>query len=46
MNLCVSTDLFSRDFDLGGQGGGGKPNTLKVDILDTAGDAQFPAMRR
>ena len=32
-------DLFSRDFELGG-------NTLKVDILDTAGDAQFPAMRR
>ncbi len=32
-------DLFSRDFDLAGA-------TLKVDILDTAGDAQFPAMRR
>jgi len=32
-------DLFSRDFDLAGA-------QLKVDILDTAGDAQFPAMRR
>ena len=40
-------DLFSRDFELGEQpGGSGKPNMLKVDILDTAGDAQFPAMRR
>ena len=40
-------DLFSRDFELGEQAGGnGKPNLLKVDILDTAGDAQFPAMRR
>ena len=40
-------DLFSRDFELGEQpGGNGKPNMLKVDILDTAGDAQFPAMRR
>ena len=40
-------DLFSRDFELGDKAGGnGKPNTLKVDILDTAGDAQFPAMRR
>jgi len=39
--------LFSRDFELGEQAGGnGKPNMLKVDILDTAGDAQFPAMRR
>ena len=41
------TDLISRDFELGEQvGGNGKPNVLKVDILDTAGDAQFPAMRR
>ena len=40
-------DLISRDFELGEQvGGNGKPNVLKVDILDTAGDAQFPAMRR
>eukprot|EP00095_Tigriopus_kingsejongensis_P000278 maker-scaffold329_size204955-snap-gene-1.28 protein:Tk00278 transcript:maker-scaffold329_size204955-snap-gene-1.28-mRNA-1 annotation:"gtp-binding protein di-ras2" len=32
-------DLFSRDYELEG-------TSLKVDILDTAGDAQFPAMRR
>ena len=32
-------DLFSQDFEVGG-------TCLKVDILDTAGDAQFPAMRR
>ena len=32
-------DLHSRDFELGG-------NTLKVDILDTSGEDQFPAMRR
>ena len=32
-------DLFSRDFELAG-------TQLNVDILDTAGDAQFPAMRR
>ncbi|XP_046993598.1 GTP-binding protein Di-Ras1 [Schistocerca americana] len=32
-------DLFSREYDLG-------PVSLKVDILDTAGDMQFPAMRR
>ncbi len=32
-------DLYSRDFELSG-------NALNVDILDTAGDAQFPAMRR
>ena len=32
-------DLYSRDFQIG-------ETSLKVDILDTAGDAQFPAMRR
>uniref|UniRef100_A0A336LLT0 CSON010367 protein n=1 Tax=Culicoides sonorensis TaxID=179676 RepID=A0A336LLT0_CULSO len=32
-------DLYNREYDLG-------PVTLKVDILDTAGDIQFPAMRR
>ena len=32
-------DLYSRDFEIGN-------TSLKVDILDTAGDAQFPAMRR
>lgn len=32
-------DLFSRDYEIDG-------TALKVDILDTAGDAQFPAMRR
>ncbi|XP_049306912.1 GTP-binding protein Di-Ras2-like [Bactrocera dorsalis] len=32
-------DLFNREYDLGGI-------TLKVDILDTSGDMQFPAMRR
>lgn len=32
-------DLYNRDYDIG-------PITLKVDILDTAGDYQFPAMRR
>ena len=32
-------DLYSRDYEMAG-------NTLKVDILDTTGDAQFPAMRR
>lgn len=32
-------DLYNRDYDIG-------PITLKVDILDTAGDNQFPAMRR
>ncbi|KDR14940.1 GTP-binding protein Di-Ras1 [Zootermopsis nevadensis] len=32
-------DLYNREYDLG-------PVTLKVDILDTAGDMQFPAMRR
>ncbi|XP_066907816.1 GTP-binding protein Di-Ras2 isoform X2 [Halyomorpha halys] len=32
-------DLHSRQFDLG-------PITIKVDILDTCGDSQFPAMRR
>ena len=43
----IYEDLFSRDFELGEQpGGNGKQNLLKVDILDTAGDAQFPVMRR
>nr|CAD7437928.1 unnamed protein product [Timema bartmani]CAD7456556.1 unnamed protein product [Timema tahoe]CAD7589095.1 unnamed protein product [Timema genevievae] len=32
-------DLYNREYDLG-------QVTLKVDILDTAGDLQFPAMRR
>ncbi|KAG8250476.1 hypothetical protein J6590_100721 [Homalodisca vitripennis] len=32
-------DLYNREFDLG-------PVTIKVDILDTCGDIQFPAMRR
>ena len=32
-------DLFQRDFEIGG-------NALKVDFLDTAGDVEFPAMRR
>ncbi|XP_077489317.1 GTP-binding protein Di-Ras2 [Amblyomma americanum] len=32
-------DLFCKEFDL-------ESMTLKVDILDTAGDHQFPAMRR
>ncbi|XP_026481112.1 GTP-binding protein Di-Ras2-like [Ctenocephalides felis] len=32
-------DLYNREYDLG-------QVTLKVDILDTAGDQQFPAMRR
>ncbi|XP_075225909.1 GTP-binding protein Di-Ras2 [Lycorma delicatula] len=32
-------DLYNREFDLG-------PVTIKVDILDTCGDLQFPAMRR
>ncbi|XP_026841809.1 GTP-binding protein Di-Ras2 [Drosophila persimilis] len=32
-------DLYNREYDLGGV-------TLKVDILDTSGDMQFPAMRR
>lgn len=32
-------DLYSKEYDMG-------PITLKVDILDTAGDLQFPAMRR
>lgn len=32
-------DLYNREYDLGHM-------TLKVDILDTAGDMQFPAMRR
>ncbi|KAF2885482.1 hypothetical protein ILUMI_20690 [Ignelater luminosus] len=32
-------DLYNREYDLG-------HTTLKVDILDTAGDMQFPAMRR
>ncbi|XP_055686618.1 GTP-binding protein Di-Ras2 [Lutzomyia longipalpis] len=32
-------DLYNREYDLGAV-------TLKVDILDTSGDMQFPAMRR
>lgn len=32
-------DLYNREYNLG-------QTTLKVDILDTAGDMQFPAMRR
>ncbi|XP_021963060.2 GTP-binding protein Di-Ras2 [Folsomia candida] len=32
-------DLYSKEYDMG-------PITLKVDILDTAGDQEFPAMRR
>lgn len=32
-------DLYNREYNLG-------TVTLKVDILDTAGDMQFPAMRR
>ncbi|XKL63930.1 hypothetical protein PGB90_006294 [Kerria lacca] len=32
-------DLFSKEFDLG-------VTTIKVDIFDTCGDFQFPAMRR
>ena len=37
--VATVEDLFSQDFEVGG-------TCLKVDILDTAGDAQFPAMRR
>ena len=37
--VATVEDLFSQDFEVGG-------SCLKVDILDTAGDAQFPAMRR
>lgn len=33
-------DLYCREFDLDSS------TTIKVDILDTAGDFQFPAMRR
>lgn len=32
-------DLYNREYKMGGV-------TLKVDILDTSGDMQFPAMRR
>ena len=37
--VATVEDLFSRDYELSG-------TSLKVDILDTAGDSQFPAMRR
>ena len=37
--VATVEDLYSQDFEVGG-------TCLKVDILDTAGDAQFPAMRR
>jgi small GTP-binding protein len=32
-------DLYNQEYDIGS-------TTLKVDLLDTAGDLQFPAMRR
>lgn len=32
-------DLYTQEFDIGSM-------TLKVDLLDTSGDLQFPAMRR
>ncbi len=32
-------DLYSRDYELGA-------TSLKVDILDTSGESEFPAMRR
>lgn len=32
-------DLYSQDFQIG-------EHTLRVDLLDTAGDDQFPVMRR
>lgn len=38
-HVATVEDLYSRDYEVGG-------TSLKVDILDTAGDAQFPAMRR
>ena len=37
--VATVEDLYSQDFEIG-------TACLKVDILDTAGDAQFPAMRR
>ena len=36
---CTVEDLYSREFDIGHM-------SINVDILDTAGDNQFPAMRR
>ena len=37
--VATVEDLYSRDYELAG-------TALNVDILDTSGDAQFPAMRR
>ena len=37
--VATVEDLYGRDFEIGNA-------SIKVDILDTAGDAQFPAMRR
>lgn len=34
-------DLYTREFRIGGGS-----NALRLDVLDTAGDQQFPAMRR
>ena len=37
--VATVEDLYNRDFEIGNA-------NIKVDIIDTAGDAQFPAMRR